>query len=41
MLRERERMSEVEWMDIFAANLQRLMNEERMSQNELSRRTGI
>ena len=41
MLRERERMSEVEWMDIFAANLQSLMNEERMSQSELSRRTGI
>ena len=41
MLRERERMSEVEWMDIFAANLQSLMNEERMSQNELARKTGI
>ena len=41
MLREREQMSEVEWMDIFAANLQSLMDEERMSQNELARKTGI
>lgn len=34
-------MTELEWMRIFAGNLQSLMNEERMSQNELSRRTGI
>lgn len=36
-----ESMTELEWMDIFAGNLQSLMDEERMSQNELSRRTGI
>lgn len=41
MFREKELMSELEWMDIFADNLRSLMNEERMSQNELSRRTGI
>ena len=41
MFREKEPMSELEWMDIFADNLRSLMNEERMSQNELSRRTGI
>lgn len=34
-------MSEMEWMDIFAGNLRSLMNEERMSQNELARKTGI
>lgn len=34
-------MSEVEWMKIFAGNLQSLMDEERMSQNELARKTGI
>lgn len=34
-------MTELEWMKIFAGNLQSLMDEERMSQNELSRRTGI
>lgn len=41
MFHEKELMSELEWMDIFADNLRSLMNEERMSQNELSRRTGI
>lgn len=41
MNRDREIMSELEWMDIFAGNLQSLMDEERMSQSELSRRTGI
>ena len=34
-------MSEMEWMDIFAGNLRSLMNEERISQNELARKTGI
>ena len=34
-------MSEMEWMDIFAGNLRSLMDEERMSQNELARKTGI
>ena len=34
-------MSEMEWMDIFASNLRSLMDEERMSQNELARKTGI
>lgn len=34
-------MSEIEWMNIFADNLRSLMDEERMSQNELSRKTGI
>lgn len=37
----RETMTEMEWMDIFAGNLQSLMDEENMSQNELARRTGI
>ena len=41
MSREKELMTESEWMDIFADNLQSLMDEERMSQNELARRTGI
>ena len=34
-------MSEMEWMGIFAGNLRSLMDEERMSQNELARKTGI
>lgn len=34
-------MSEVEWMNIFAGNLRSLMEESRMTQRELSRRTGI
>lgn len=34
-------MSEMEWMDIFASNLRSLMDEERMSQNELAKKTGI
>ena len=41
MIIRKEIMSEVEWMDIFAGNLQSLMDEENMSQNELARRTGI
>ena len=41
MSRERELMSEDEWIDIFADNLRSLMDEEQMSQNELARRTGI
>ena len=34
-------MTELEWMRIFAGNLQSLMDELEMSQSELSRRTGI
>ena len=34
-------MSEMEWMDIFAGNLRSLMDEGRMSQKELARKTGI
>ena len=34
-------MSEVEWMKIFAGNLRSLMEESRMTQQELSRMTGI
>lgn len=34
-------MTELQWMRIFAGNLQSLMDEERMSQNELAKRTGI
>ena len=34
-------MSEMEWMDIFSFYLRSLMDEERMSQNELARKTGI
>ena len=34
-------MSEIEWMGIFAGNLRSLMDEERMSQNELAKKTGI
>ena len=34
-------MSEVEWMKIFAGNLRSLMEESQMTQQELSRMTGI
>lgn len=34
-------MTELQWMRIFAGNLQSLMDEERMSQNELAKRTGL
>lgn len=34
-------MSEVEWMDIFGDNLRDILDEQKMSQRELSRVTGI
>jgi transcriptional regulator with XRE-family HTH domain len=35
------KMSEQEWLDIFAANLRDIMREKRYTQRDLSRATGI
>lgn len=34
-------MTELEWMDIFGDNLKAMLEEAKMSQNDLSRETGI
>lgn len=34
-------MSEIQWMNIFAGNLRSLLEENRMSQRDLARATGI